>query len=88
MEGWYNKVMSEAFIKQNAALSLEFDEYLFEHPKLFKEIPSKAYIVITIKGDSQFNTQSLSLIKDKRRKKIVEAHKSAKSWTIRPLQNA
>jgi hypothetical protein len=80
--------MSEAFIKQNAALSLEFDEYLFEHPKLFKQIPNKAYIVITINGDQQFNMQSLSLIKDKRRKKIVEAHKVASSWTVRPLQPA
>lgn len=80
--------MSETFIKRNVALSLEFDEYLFKHPELFNEIPDKAYIVITVSGDQRFNTQSLSLIKDKRRKKIVEAHKSASAWTVRPLQYA
>lgn len=77
--------MSEAFIKKNVKLSLEFDEYLVKHPKLFSDIPNGAYIVITLSNDSKFNTQSLSLIKDKRRKKVVEAHKSGTAWSVRPL---
>jgi hypothetical protein len=77
--------MSEAFIKKNVKLSLEFDEYLVRHPKLFSDIPNGAYIVITLSNDSKFNTQSLSLVKDKRRKKIVEAHKSGAAWSVRPL---
>jgi hypothetical protein len=78
--------MSEAFIKKNVKLSLEFDDYLVKHPKLFSEIPNGAYIVITLNNDKQFNVESLSLIRDKRRKKIVEAHKSGKVWSIRPLE--
>lgn len=77
--------MSEAFIKKNVKLSLEFDDYLVRHPNLFSEIPNGAYIVITLNGDKRFNTESISLIKDKRRKKVVEAHKSGSSWSIRPL---
>lgn len=77
--------MSEAFIKKNVKLSLEFDDYLVKHPSLFSAIPNGAYIVITISDDKNFNANSLSLVRDKQRKKIVEAHKSGTSWTIRPL---
>lgn len=80
--------MSEAFIKKNVKLSLEFDDYLVKHPKLFSEIPNGAYIVITLNGDKKFNLESLSLIRDKRRKKIVEAHKSGSVWSVRPLELA
>lgn len=80
--------MSESFIKKNAKLSLEFDAYVAKHPQLFQDIPNGAYIVITLQDDTQFNTESLSLIRDKRRKKIVEAHRSGSAWRIRPLQGA
>jgi hypothetical protein len=80
--------MSEAFIKKNVKLSLEFDDYLVKHPKLFAEIPNGAYIVITLSNDKKFNAESISLIKDRRRKKIVEAHKSGAVWNVRPLQLA
>jgi hypothetical protein len=80
--------MSETFVKKNIQLSLELDEYLAKHPQLFNNIPNGAYVVITLKEDKKFNTRSLSLIKDGRRKKIVEAQKSGSRWTIRPLQRA
>jgi len=80
--------MSEAFIKKNVKLSLEFDEYLVKHPNLFADIPNGAYIVITLSHDEKFNTESISLVKDKHRKKIVEAHKSGAAWSVRPLQFA
>ena len=80
--------MSETFIKKNVKLSLEFDDYLVKHPDLFADIPNGAYIVITVNSDSRFNADSLSLIRDKRHKKVVEAHKSGTSWSIRPLQQA
>jgi len=80
--------MSEAFIEKSVKLSLEFDDYIAKHPKLFSEIPNGAYIVITLSNDKVFNDESLSLIRDTRRKKVVEAHKSGTSWTIRPLVKA
>ncbi len=78
--------MSEAFIKKNTKLSLEFDDYLAKHPQLFEDIPNGAYIVITLQEDAKFNTESLSLIRNKRRKKVVEAHRAGTTWHIRPLQ--
>lgn len=80
--------MSEAFIKKNVKLSLEFDDYLVKHPDLFAEIPNGAYIVITVGSDNRFNADSLSLIRNRRHKKVVEAHKAGASWSIRPLQAA
>ncbi|HEU4914698.1 MAG TPA: DUF5647 family protein [Candidatus Saccharimonadales bacterium] len=78
--------MSEAFIKKNVKLSLEFDDYLAKHPALYKEIPNGAYIVITLSDDKNFNAESVSLIKDRRRKQVVEAHKAGASWSLRPLR--
>jgi hypothetical protein len=78
--------MSEAFVKKNVKLSLEFDNYLVKHPQLFDSIPNGAYVVITISDDVNFNAQSMSLIKDKRRKKIVEAHRAGATWRVSPLQ--
>lgn len=80
--------MSETFINKNAKLSLEFDNYLVTHPQLFEDIPNGAYVVITLNDDAQFNAQSISLIKDKRRKKIVEAHRAGSTWHVRPLRIA
>jgi len=78
--------MADAFIKKNVKLSLEFDSYLAKHPKLFEDIPSGAYIIITVRGDAKFNKDSLSTIRDAERKKVVEAHKSSNRWSLRPLQ--
>jgi len=77
--------MSEAFIKKNVKLSLEFDEYLAKHPKMFEDIPNGAYIVITINGDKKFNRDSISIVRDMRRKKLIEAHKSSNQWSLRTL---
>ena len=73
---------------ERCKLSLEFDDYLAKHPQLFSDIPNGAYIVITLSDDQKFNAESHSLVKDKRRKKIVEAHKSGTAWSIRPIELA
>lgn len=78
--------MSEAFIKKNTKLLGEFDNYLLKHLELWDQIPNGAWVVITIKGDEKFNAQSISMIREPKRKKVVEAHKSGRSWDIRPLQ--
>lgn len=79
--------MSEAFVNKNIKLSLELDEYLAKHPQLLGNIPNGAYVVITT-DDKKFNDASLSLVRDKRRKKIVEAHKAGAGWSIRPLHSS
>lgn len=78
--------MSEAFIKKNTKLLGEFDKYLIEHPDLWDKIPNGAHVILTVKGDDKFNTLSTSMLRDIKRKKVVEAHKTDHRWSVRPLQ--
>ena len=78
--------LSEDFVNRNVELSLEFDAYLAGHPALYKKIPNGAYIIITVNGDTKFNATSVSIVKNMKRKKIVEAHKTSDRWSLRPLQ--
>jgi hypothetical protein len=78
--------MTDAHIKKNIRLSLEFDNYIAKHPKLYDSIPNGAYIVITIKGDEKFNEDSISIVRKRKLKQAVEAHKTDSRWTIRPLE--
>lgn len=78
--------MTEQFIKKNLKLSLEFDKYIIQHPKTFKDIPKDAYVIVTLKNDSAFSRQSRTLIRDSKRKTVVEAQKSSSGWTIKPFQ--
>ena len=78
--------MSEAFIKKNVKLSLELDTYLAKHPDLFDAIPDGAYVVITIHGDEKFNSASISMVRNIKRNKLVEAHKAKDKWSLRPLK--
>ncbi len=80
--------MTEQFVKKNLKLSLEFDKYVVEHPKALKDIPKGAYVVITLKDDPKYSKQSISLIREPKRKKVVEAQKSASGWTIKPFTPA
>lgn len=67
-------------------LSLEFNRYLNTHPEAFKKIPHKANIVLTIKGDDEFNRSSLNILeKGKRsRQKYIEARKVGRRWFLQP----
>jgi hypothetical protein len=78
--------MSEAFIKKNTKLLGEFDQYLIDHPDLWDKIPNGAHVIITVQGDDKFNSLSVSMVRDTRRKKVVEAHKADHRWSLRPLQ--
>jgi hypothetical protein len=78
--------MSEKFIDKNVKLSLEFDSYIARHPELFDNIPDGATVIITLKGDDEFNTASISLVKrSKSKRPVVEAEKSGSVWNIKPL---
>lgn len=80
--------MSEEFIKKNSELLVEFDRYTLQHLEILDDIPNGAHVVITIKGDDKFNAQSISMVREPKRKKVVEAHKAGRRWSIRPLQHA
>ena len=76
--------MSDAFIKKNIKLALEFDRYVFARPNLIMKIPNKSIVMFTVKGDSHFNRQSKSLAARAKtgRNKIVEARKEGSIWEI------
>ena len=79
--------MTKRFIKRNIDLSLEFDRYLYSHPNLFARIPTGAHIVITVKGDEQFNKDSraISGSVNVSKKRMLEAHKAGRHWSLRSL---
>jgi hypothetical protein len=79
--------MSKEFIKKNIKLSLEFDTYLSKHPDAFIKIPSKACIIITVKGDKEFNRNSIAIagkVKNDKQK-CVEARKEGANWVLQPF---
>ena len=79
--------MSKNFIKKNIKLSLELDRYLGKHPAVFDKIPNKACVVITIKGDNEFNRESKIIIQKAKeeKQKCVEARKEGIRWVLEPL---
>ena len=80
-------LMSENFIKKNVKLSLEFDNYIARHPELFDSIPDGATVIMTLKGDDEFNDASISIVRNSRSKRpVVEAQKEGSHWSIQPLQ--
>ena len=78
--------MSDAFIKKNVKLFLEFDNYLVKHPDIYAKIPNGAYTVITVKDDHEFSEESISMIMKTKKRNVVEAEKSGTKWDFRPLK--
>jgi len=77
--------MSKKFVAKNIKLSLEFDRYIANHPKIIAKIPHGAYIVMTVKGDKAFNQNSRKLVEKSPAKKVIEAMKEGTKWTFQPL---
>jgi hypothetical protein len=74
------------FEQRNVKLLIEFDYYMAEHPEIFEQIPNNSWLIVTVDGDEKFNKESARLVSDIKRKKVVEAHKSGTTWSLRPLQ--
>jgi hypothetical protein len=79
--------MSKKFVQKNIELSLEFDRYLQAHPDTLDNIPNKACVVMTVKGDETFNAASRTMAEKAREKKqrCIEAMKVGKNWILQPL---
>jgi hypothetical protein len=67
---------------------LDFGTYASHNPKIYNKIPNGSWVILTVKGDENFNLQSRQLVKVTRARKIVEAHKSGKTWKILSPINA
>jgi len=72
--------------QKNVKLCMEFDMYMAKHPEMFEDISNKAWIAMTVEGDEEFNQGSVSMIRNIKSKRVVEAHKKGKTWSLRPLQ--
>lgn len=77
--------MGTKFVKKNIELSLELDKYLYTHPSAMNRIPNGACIIITKKGDKEFNRQSHKIAESVSEKKCVEARKDGSRWILEPL---
>jgi len=77
--------MSKKFIEKNIKLSLEFDKYITQHPDVMVKIPRGAYVIMTVKGDEEFNQNSKELVKKSRTQKFIEARKEGMKWMFQPL---
>lgn len=78
--------MSEAFVKKNIKLITQFEKYIGKNPEIWKDIPNKSTIVMTVKGDPYFNRLSRAMNRKgmSPREKLVEARKEGSSWKIVP----
>ena len=77
--------MTQKYIKKNLELSLEFDRRVVRDPEIMAKIPSGACIIITTKGDENFNRESRSLAKEATKSggKCFEAKKEGNRWTVK-----
>jgi Family of unknown function (DUF5647) len=78
--------VSQAFVKKNIKLHLEFDKVLFADFELLDQIPNGAHLIMTVEGDEKFNAVSRSLVKNVKPSKVVEAHKARGTWSLQPLR--
>lgn len=79
--------MSKNFIKKNIKLSLELDKYLAKHPDGFDKIPDKSCLIITVKGDDEFNRGSMAIAKSagEKKQRFIEARKEGMRWVFEPI---
>lgn len=77
--------MTQKFIKKNLELSLEFDRQVVRNPDIMAKVPSGACIIITTKGDKNFNRESRYLAEKaaKSGEKCFEAQKAGNHWAIK-----
>ena len=79
--------MTKALIQKNIKLSLEFDSYVSRNPSVLKSVPRGADIVITSSQDTKLSDANLSIARESRTGRFVEAHKSRGSWKIRKIKS-
>ena len=78
--------MTKALIQKNIRLSSEFDNYISENPRAFRRIPNGANIVITSSRDKALSDSNMSIARNSRTGRFVEAHKSDGRWHIRDFK--
>ena len=78
--------MTKQLIQRNINLSLEFDTYVAGHPHALNAVPSGADIVLTSEMDEKLSEANLSIVRNSRTGKFVEARKVGRTWKIRKIK--
>ena len=78
--------MTKALIQKNIRLSSEFDNYISGNAKAFRSIPNGANIIITSSRDKALSDANISIARNSRNVKFIEAHKSDGGWKIRTFK--
>ena len=78
--------MTNKIIQKNIKLSGEFDTYISGNTGVLRRIPKGAYIVITSSKDKALSDANISIARDSRTGRFVEAHKSDGRWHIRAFK--
>lgn len=80
--------MSKKDIQKNFKLSEDFNSYVVRNPKVVKNIPENACIIMTPKNDSKLSEKNLKLaekIMKKEHKPCFRAMKENQKWKIKPI---
>lgn len=78
--------MSKDLIQKNIKLSHEFDNYISSSPSAHRNIPKGAHVVITTSRDKKLSEANMSLMRNSRTGKFVQAHKTESGWTIKTIK--
>lgn len=83
--------MSKADVEKNFTLSGSFTSYTLKNPKVLKDIPRNACIVMTSKSFPSLSKRNIEIaekIMKERKVACYKAEKVAKGWTIIKLSFA
>ena len=78
--------MTKQLIQKNIKLSLEFDSYVVDNPRILRFIPAGTNIIITSAVDKKLSDANLTIARESKSEKFMEAHKSGKGWKIRKVK--
>ncbi|MEK7116995.1 MAG: DUF5647 family protein [Patescibacteria group bacterium] len=78
--------MPKDLIQKNIRLSNELDKYISSSSDAYRKIPKGAHVVITIDSDKRLSDANMSLMRNSRSGRFVQANKSRVGWTIKTLK--
>ena len=78
--------MTKALIQRNLKLAHEFDTYVIRHRGALKSLTGGVHIVLTSSADPKLSEANRQIVKNRKIRKLVEAHKAGKKWTLTRLR--
>lgn len=81
--------MSKLSARRNLVLLEELHRFFGKHPDMLDQIPYRAMLFITVKGDRRFNAETYhAAFRGKTsRQPLVEARKEGKRWVLKRVMS-